>query len=368
MDKRIIFGLFLLLASCRPNKQADENADADIRRRGDAVWVAPHATVNTKLKLDTVARQDYSAVLNTTGTVKAMAGQMAGIAPPFSGRITRSFVKPGQKIRAGDPVFELHSAEFFDAVKNYYQTRQAEKTKELNLQRQRDLVKHGVGVAKELEEAEADYEMALRDCESARNNLETLHVNPEELTPGQALRILSPIDGEVVQTDMTVGQYVKNDAEPLAIVAELSQVWVVAQVKEKFIGAIRPSDRAEIRADAHPEEAIDGVVSHISELLDEETRSIQVFVTCNNADRKLKPGMFTGVCFINQPQPAILIPSAALLQAEEDSYVFVQTGKGAYVKRRVKTATASASETLITEGLQAGEVIVAEGGIYLMIN
>ncbi|MDL2311510.1 efflux RND transporter periplasmic adaptor subunit, partial [Bacteroidales bacterium OttesenSCG-928-B11] len=277
-------------------------------------------------------------------------------------------VKLGQKVNTGTPLFEMYSAEFSETVKDYFQSLQTKKMKETNLQRQRDLVKNGVGVVRELEEAEADYEMAFKDYENAVANLKLLHIDPNGIDMGQALKVVSPIAGEVVQTNITIGQYVKSDAEPLAIVADLSQIWVVAQVKEKNIGSLCKDDKVEIRTDANPEQLIIGTISFISELLDEETRSIQVLITCDNKDRKLKPGMFASVHFINTPKESIVIPSTALLQNEDKSYVFVQTGKGEFVKRSVKAMTANQQEILILDGLQTGDVIVSQGGIYLMGN
>lgn len=367
MNKIFVFaGLCILLASCNQNQSANENAD--IQYKDNTVYVPENSTVNSKIKLFTVVPKDYSAEFNTTGVVKAIAGQMVEIAPPFDGRVSKSFVKLGQKVKAGTPVFELHSAEFFEATKNYFQTLQTKKTKELNLQRQRDLVTHGVGVAKELEAAETDYEITLRDYETAVATLKMFNINPDDIKMGQALKVVSPIAGEVVQANIVIGQYVKGDAAPLVIVAELDKVWVVAQVKEKYISAIRPDDRVEIRTDADFEQVIPGHVSHISELLDEETRSVQVLITCDNKDRKLKPGMFTSVHFINMPKESILIPSTALLQKEDGSYVFVKESKGRYTKRSVKAVTANGHEILITGGLKAGDEIVSEGSIYLMAD
>ncbi|MDR3141863.1 MAG: efflux RND transporter periplasmic adaptor subunit [Tannerellaceae bacterium] len=366
MDKRIIGCLLLLLASCKQHREAGENAG--IQYRGDTVYVAGKAAVNNKLTLYTVARQDYSAGFNTTGVVKAIAGQMAGIAPPFDGRITKSFVKLGQKIRAGEPVFELHSAAFSEAVKSYYQALQAMKMKSSELRRHKDLVANGVGVAKELEAAETDYEMAFRDYESAEANLRMLNINPSEMTGGQALKITSPIAGEVVQANMVIGQYVKSDVEPLATVAELGNVWVAAQVKENSINSIRPDDKVEIHTEADPGQMIAGHVSYVGELLDEETRSIQALITCSNTDRRLKPGMFASVRFVHAPVASILIPSAALLQKDESSYVLLREGEGIYVRRAVKATAVGPRESLVTEGLEDGDVIVSEGGIYIMPN
>jgi cobalt-zinc-cadmium efflux system membrane fusion protein len=352
--------------SCKQNK-AVEN-EASLQYKGDTVFVSSHSVVSSKIKTYTLAQQDYSSEFNTTGTVKAIAGQMAEIAPPFDGRVARSFVQLGQRVSAGSPVFELHSADFFEATKAYFQSLQTRKTKELSLQRQRDLLKNGVGVAKDLEEAETDYEVALKDYENAAATLKMFNIDPDDIAMGQALKVTSPISGEVVQANIVIGQYVKSEAAPLLIVAELGKVWTVAQVKEKYIHSIHTDDKVEVRTDSEPENAIAGYVSHISELLDEETRSVQVLVTCDNKDRRLKPGMFASVRFINQPHPSILVPSTALLQKEDETYVFVKAGEGEYIKRRVKAATASASEALITEGLASGDVIVSEGAIYLMMN
>ena len=368
MNKSIIIsGCFcLLLASCKNNTPSENTAG--LTYRGDTLFVSEQSIINSKIKLLTIESKEFSAEFNTTGTVKAITGQMAEIAPLFDGRITKSFVKLGQKVNAGTPLLEMYSAEFSETVKDYFQSLQTKKMKETNLQRQRDLVKNGVGVVRELEEAEVDYEMALKDYENAVANLKLLHIDPNKIDMGQALTIVSPIAGELVQTNIIIGQYLKSDAEPLAIVADLSQVWVVAQVKEKNIGALCQDDKVEIRTDANPEQIITGTISHISELLDEETRSIQVLITCDNKDRKLKPGMFASVHFINSPNKSIVIPSTALLQNEEKSYVFVQAGKGIFVKRLVEAKTANQQEIVILNGLKTGDVIISEGGIYLMEN
>ena len=366
MNKLIIFTgvLYFFTISCKNNTPS--NNTADISYQGNTILVSEQSIVNSKIKLYTVELKNFSAEFNTTGTVKAIAGQMAEIAPLFDGRITQSFVRLGQKVNAGTPLFELHSAEFSEMVKGYFQSLQTKKMKESSLQRQKDLVKNGVGAVKELEEAETDYEMALKDYENAVATLKTLNIDPDKINMGQPLKVVSPIAGEVVQTNMVIGQYVRSDSDPLVIVAELGKIWVVAQVKEKNIGSIFKDDRVEIRTDANPDQVINGYVSHISELLDEETRSIQVLVVCDNKERRLKPGMFAGVHFINSPKESIVIPSTALLQNEEETYVFVQEEKGKFTKRIVKTIAANQNEALITDGLKAGDRIISEGAIHLI--
>lgn len=350
--------------SCKNERLSDTTGG--LTYHGDTIFVSEQSVINSSIKLQTVELKNFSTEFYTTGIVKAIAGQMAEIAPLFDGRITRSFVGLGQRVDAGTPLFELYSAGFSEIVKDYFQSLQTKKMKELNLRRRKDLVKNGAGSVKEEEEAETDYEVALKDYENAAANLKILNIDPDKINMGEALTVVSPIAGEVVQTNMVIGQYVKSDAAPLAIVAELGKVWVVAQVKEKYIHSVHKEDKVEIRTDADYEHPVTGYISHISELLDEETRSVQALITCDNKDRTLKPGMFASVHFINTPKESIVVPSTALLQDEEDAYVFVQESKGRYLKRPVKAVTASLHETLISGGLKAGDLIVTEGSIYLM--
>lgn len=361
----------LLGVSCNQNVA---QKPAGVQVKGDTVFVSQDASVHAKLKTDRVTARDYSFTFTTTGIVKPIPGQLAEIAPPFEGRITRACVQLGQKVRAGTPVFEMHSADFNSATKEYFQALQAKKVKEAQVKRQRALVENGVGVVKELEEAEMDFRVAVTELEQATAYLQLFHTNPETLAMGQPLQVVSPIAGEVVEHRVVTGQYVKDSEEPLIIVAELDRVRVVADVKEKYINSISPDDRVEIHTQSNPDKVFTGTISYVGKLLDEETRSAQVFITCDNKEGLLRPGMFAGVRFINEPKSSVLIPSTAVLQGEESAYVLVQQGEGLFVRRNVQVVTANAdtpdktaaSFVLITEGLVPDEVIVTEGGIYLM--
>ncbi|MDR1154702.1 MAG: efflux RND transporter periplasmic adaptor subunit [Bacteroidales bacterium] len=363
---KIIFILCsgLLFFACRHGET--QKATPEIEYRGDTLCLAANSNLARQIELLTVQPEPYSAELNTTGAVKAIPGQLAEIAPPFSGRVVKLFVQLGQRVSAGTPVFELSSGEFYEASKNYFQALQAKKMSENALRRQRDLVQHGVGVQKELEEAETSHEFAQRDYETVVAGLQIFNVDPDALVMGQPLKVSSPISGEVVQSNVVLGQYIRDDSPPLVIVAELSKVWVVAQVKEKYMSGIRADDRVEIRTEADTGHVFTGRVRHIGALLDEETRSVQVFVTCDNADRKLKPGMFVNVRFISAPEESVVIPAAAVLQTEQGSYVWVQAGRDRYVRRSVEVAAASHHDAVVHSGLRPGEVIIAGGGIYLM--
>jgi len=334
--------------------------------KGDTIIISPNSNLNEKIKTAGVCTAPYSQKLSATGVVKAIPNNYAQIASPFAGRIIKSFVKLGQHVGVNAPIFEISSPSFFEAGKTFYQSKQQMQLAEKNLKRQQDLLKNGVGIQKDLEEAEVSYELTKRDFENAVASLKVYHVNSDELVLGQPLIVRSPIAGEVVSDNIVIGQYLREDAEPVALVAELSKVWVVGQLKEKDITSIHESDQVEIEVAGIQGLIIQGVVYHISEMLDEETRSVEVFIECENKGRNLKPGMYATVQFTEKACSSILIPASAVLQMEESSFVFVKTNGNGYLKRLIETSGTDNDRIILKSGLTPEEEIVTEGAFYLL--
>jgi cobalt-zinc-cadmium efflux system membrane fusion protein len=368
MQKKIIIvgvAAMALLSCSHPGKSGQAVKESRIQTEGEVVVVPEGSPVSQRIRVQSVIPATYHAHYTTTGTVRVITGSMAEISTPFEGRITKSFVRLGQKVLAGTPVFEIYSPDYFETVKSFVQAKQEKQLATANYNRQKELLEHGVGSKKELEEAEAAWQIAGREYEKSEASLLIFNVKPEEISLGKPLIVRSPIAGEIVKNNITVGQYLKNDAEPQAAVANLGRVWVVAQVKEKNISLINSIDSVQVVTDAHPDKSINGIVSYIGSLLDEQTRAVEVYVECRNDNKTLKPGMFANVSFTHQVSDAMIIPASAVLQGEEHTYVFVQTEKNKYVKRDISVTTGNEKELIVNSGLAANETIVAEGAIYL---
>ena len=222
----------IVLCSCHTQKQEDESAHA-VTLKGDIIHIGSESPVLSKLTKETVKREPYRMEFTTSGVVQAIPSNYAEVASPVSGRITKSFVRLGQKVAPGSPIFEISAPAVYEAGKSYYQARQEMELALKSLNREKDLMKNKVGVQKELEEAEVNYELKKKDYENMVAALKVFQINPDEMALGQPLIVRSPIAGEVVKDRIVIGQYMKEDAEPVAVIADLSKVWVVAHVKEK---------------------------------------------------------------------------------------------------------------------------------------
>ncbi len=365
MTKFLFFAAIVLLISCTSENKRQKPANR-IQISGDTIIVPKNSNLLKKIKTIKIAKEPYRGNVSTFGIVQAIPTNYAEIAAPFSGRITKSFVKLGQYVKKDEPVFAISSPSIYEVGKMYYQVKQEMILAEKNLKRQKDLYKNGVGIQKDLEEAEVNYEVYKRDYENVVASLKVYKVDPDELVLGQPLVVRSPISGTIVANNIVIGQYLKEDAEPVVKVAELSKVWIVGQVKEKDISSIHVSEEIEITAAAISDKCYKGKIYYISDLLDEKTRSVQVFIECDNSDHSLKPGMYVSVGFIEEMTDNILVPASSVFQKEAGNFVYVAIDKNKFVKRTVSVTGASNNRLLVKSGLLPGEQVVTSGGYFLL--
>ncbi|KFF17499.1 cation transporter [Chryseobacterium piperi] len=354
----------IIVYSCGDKKESPENTSSYVVK-GDTIALQKNSNIIPKLVLQTIKEEDYNPNLVTVGTVKAIPNSYAEITSPFAGRILKSYIKLGQKVMPGSPLFSVSSADYFAAQKEYRDAQQELRQSELNLKRQQDLLKHGVGIQREAEEAATDFQIKKTALANASAALK-IFKNTDKMSPNTPLVVVSPIKGEVITNNIVMGQYLKEDAPPIALVAELSKVWIAGQIKEKDLRFLQNLNGVEVNVSAYPDKKIMGKIYHINEIVNEETRSVEVLIECENSDRILKPGMFVNLKFSETSERAIFVPTKAILQFNDRNYVLVQTAKNEYVKRYVDTGITENNTTQIINGLKPGETIITDGAFYLL--
>ena len=223
MKRIVILLLAGAVCACARSSKSGETTTPQVRVDNDIIAVAPGSPVLERLTTGKVTATPYRATFTTSGMVQAIPARYAEIATPFAGRIVKSFVRLGQKVVQGSPIFEISSPSFFDTGKAYYQAKQEMELALKSLNREKDLLKNHVGVEKEVEEAEVNYELKKKDYENAVAALKVYQIDPGTMVLGQPLVVRSPIAGEVVKDNIVLGQYIKEDAGPLALVVRCAR-------------------------------------------------------------------------------------------------------------------------------------------------
>ena len=145
--------------------------------------------------------------------------------------------------------------------------------------------------------------------------------------------------------------------------ADLSKVWVTANVREN--AARNLAKGQEVSVVPSSGDPVRGTIFYVGDILDEKTRTIPVVIDCSNPDKALKPGMFVSAQFGSDVKQALVIPSTAVFQGPEFPFVYVRKQDRLFEKTPVKVESRGPGQLLVLEGLEEGETILAEGGIYL---
>ncbi|MDR2271153.1 MAG: efflux RND transporter periplasmic adaptor subunit [Sphingobacterium sp.] len=360
--------ILAMMYACNPQSVVPSEESSAMHFAGDTLTINAQAPVLSKIKCGMVVEQPHQVTFNTAAMVKIIPNSYVEIPMPFAGRVVKSYVSLGQKVAVNTALFSISSSDYFEAQRAYLDAKQTHALATNVLKRQKDLFSHGVGIQKELEEAETNFAISETTLNNASAALKIYDNNPTQIVLGQPLIVRSSIQGEILNSSIILGQYNKEDAPALLRIAELSKVWVSAYIKEKDLSAIAQIRSVEVHIDNHPTKKLQGKVVHINQFVDEANRNIEVLVECDNKDRLLKPGMYVNTQFEQAATPSIFVPAKAILQFNDKSFVWVQLAPYTFIKRFVRTGVTENEQVQIIEGLSKDEHIISEGAFYLMAS
>jgi len=187
--------------------------------------------------------------------------------------------------------------------------------------------------------------------------------SPELL--GKQLEVKAPIDGVIIERKATTGELV-DKAKEIYTISDPTQLWAIAEVKERDIAAVKVGQDATFAALAYPDEKFHGKVTLIGNQVESGSRTIEVRIGVDNAEGRLKPGMFADVEIVTTIlDNVLLIPDSALQTDGDDQIVFVALDGNKFEKRTVKLGLEQSGRVQILEGVKAGENIVTEGSFIL---
>ena len=166
-----------------------------------------------------------------------------------------------------------------------------------------------------------------------------------------------------MKNNLVLGQILSEEDEAPVAVADLSSVWVTANVKDNLVSGIAKGQAVDIEYGGQT--IVTGKVCYVGEILDEKTRTVPVMVECSNQDRALKPGMFVSARFSGTAREALAIPAKAVFQGPSSKFVYVCQEGMTFRKTPVEVENLEEGRMLVSSGLEGGETIIAEGGIYL---
>lgn len=334
------------------------------REPPEHLTLTPRQVQQAGLEYEPVLRRTLHREIKTTGHIDYDERRLARITSWIEGqtRIEKLHINfTGTRVEKGELMAELFNADLIGTQEEYLLAQQS------NSQYSEDT------------------------AEAVRQKLLDQGLTPEQVDrlarTGEVqdhIPISAPLSGTVIQRHVQEGQYV-HEGETLFEVADLSHLWLFADVYEEELPLVHEGQQAQIAVRSYPEKTFEGTVSFIDPVVQRETRTVQVRIEIDNEDRLLKPGMYAQVTLRKKLGKKLAVPANAVLRSGEREVVLVRQGEGIFQPREIRTAATWAypSETgyqpggrlefgadrvryhPVLTGLHPGESVVTSGAFLL---
>jgi cobalt-zinc-cadmium efflux system membrane fusion protein len=311
------------------------------------------------------------------GKIELDPGRVSKVAVPVPGRVINVLVALGDAVTTGDPMFTLESTEISaltsalrQASANLNQSTAMLAKAEADLARVRDLFADRAIAQKEVLVAEANVaqakaavEQAQAARDEAKRKLEILGLQP--VPTAQRVTVKAPVSGKITDVDISPGDFRNDTTTPVMTIADMSTVWVAADVPEDRIRFIRIGQKVEITMPAFPGEQLIGHVRKVADAVDPQTRTIKVRAELVNSTGKYKPEMFATIRHVDGYSVLPLVPRGAVLQQQDRNTVFVERAAGEFEEIPVEIAWQNERSAAIRSGINAGDRVVVDGTTQL---
>jgi cobalt-zinc-cadmium efflux system membrane fusion protein len=351
-------------------KEAAKPAEAPVPAK-DPMAVRPNGDLLRQLTVGVPVVKATTASLRVSGRVEADETRMARVSAPATGRVMELEVFPGQTVKRGQVLAKLYGTELSTAQFAFVKAVSQQGLMHRAAARAQQLLKADVIGAAEVQRREAELLEANAELSSAHDQLRVLGMSEEAITQLQQGRtvnsltqIVATIDGTVLERKVTTGQVVQP-ADTLFVIADLSRVWLVADVPEQQGGAIEMGKSVEAEVSAFPGEKIRGRLSFVSAIIDPETRTVRTRMDLANPRGRYKPAMLAVMELKDNPRQETVIPLTAVVREEDKDYVFIEKAPGEFVMRTVKLGAEHADARVLEEPWPAGQRLVLDGAFHL---
>jgi cobalt-zinc-cadmium efflux system membrane fusion protein len=338
------------------------------------VWLTAAQVAEAKIEVAPVAAQDVDDTITTSGTVTLDDLRTGHVFTPVTGKVVRVAAQLGDRVKKGDILASIESPDIGSAVSDVHKAEADLIAATHEFKRKQELYAEQAASAADVEQAEDAQRNAKAEVERARQKQFLLRVGNVDNVTG-TYTLTSPIEGEVlmrnIQQGLEVqGQYSGGAAQELFTIGELDRVWILGDVYEIDLARVRVGEKANVSVVAYPGKVFQGTVDWLSGSLDPVTRTAKVRCTFDNADKLLRPMMYSTMQIAVDQRKAVAIPSAALMRMGEYKVVFLQIGEadGKVRFERVPVDIDERSSTgwlEVKHGLEAGQKLVVKGADVL---
>jgi RND family efflux transporter MFP subunit len=335
--------------SSMPGMSMPESKDATLV----PIQFTPERMQSIGVKTGTVEYKQLSDDIRAAGTVDIDERLLSYVQVRFPGYIRKVFANATyQYVRKGEPLFTVYSPDLVATQQEYLLARQNQKTLQSS-------TVDGVAAGADMLSAAAEQRLAQWNVPASE--ITRLKETGKPITD---LTIYSPVSGYITERNALPNLYVEPSTR-LYTVADLSRVWVNAQIFQEDIGRLKPGDAVAITVDSYPGRTFTGQIEEILPQVDVATRTVPVRMAIANSGLKLKPGMFVNVDVKSNLGRQLVVPASAVFQSGLRQIVFLNHGNGSLEPKEVAVGPRVGDDFVVLKGLEAHQSIVTSANFLI---
>ena len=323
------------------------------------------------LQIDKIKPSEVHDTLRLSARVELDQQLVARIGASVTGRITEIDAGLGRNVKKGQRLAVLSSIELGRAQSYYLKARSKVNLRRLTVQRAKRLLQSGVIATAQFQERQSVLNEAEVDLRAASDQLRVMGMSEADLKRLDKDRsihsfslVTSSIDGVVIERDVAIGQVVQP-TDRLFTVANLSHLWLVAEIPEQHAYWAREGDQVQAEVPALQNREVSGKLIYVADMVNPATRTVKVRMALDNPKRLFKPQMLATLKISKPGAQTLVVPGEAVVRENDKTYVFVQTTPKHFELREVKLGREKGQQLPLLEGLIAGEPIVVKGAFHL---
>jgi membrane fusion protein, heavy metal efflux system len=334
----------------------------------------PTAQQLKTLTVEPVAMHQFVSEERTEGKIAVNGERETPVYSPYSGRITRVIANLGDVVKQGQPLANIEASEFSQAQNDLRTALAQVKLTRISEGRKHALFDIKGGSLADWQQAQADLAAAEANFSAVRSRLRILGYSEAQIEQlltadhfDPTASILAPINGIIVDRQVGRGQFAQSGAAtPIFTIADLSSVWLVANVRETDAARVHAGQTVEVRVLAYPERVFSARVVYVAPIIDANTHRLTVRAVIDNADSALKPEMFaTFRILTSADSQSPGVPQSAIVYEGDTAHVWVVRADNAIVVRPIRVGRTSDGFVEVLEGLKAGERVVTQGSLFI---
>jgi cobalt-zinc-cadmium efflux system membrane fusion protein len=334
----------------------------------------PSAQQLKTLTVEAVALRPFVSEERTEGKIAVNGDRSTPVYSPYSGRITRVIANLGDEVAQGAVLASIDASEFSQALSDLRAGEAQVKLARLAETRKHALYDIKGGSLADWQQSQADLTAAETSLNAARSRLRILGRSDSQIdqlaTAGDfepATSIVAPIRGIVIDRQIGPGQYAQaGAATPVYTIADLSSVWLIANVREADTAKVRRGQSVEVRVLAYPDRTFSARVVYVAPTIDPNTHRLTVRAVIDNADGALKPEMFASfVITTSAADQSPAVPEGAVVYEGDTAHVWVLRSDDSLIVRPIRAGRTNAGFVEVLEGLKSGERVVTRGSLFI---